>query len=267
MKKEYECICGKKFDNPQSFNGHKSHCKKHQLNKYGSLQKLEDVDKHRHLKAKETLKLKYNKLKSIKNKAMIDKWLEEKHTCENCHKVMTVKYGSGRFCCRSCANKRIHSKSTIDKIRKYSKNNPSGFASVEWRLNNPDFSLNRKSSKREVEIVNLLKSNFPDDNWQQGYINNGVVDNHLLHPDIHSDVLKIVVEYDGIWHFKDICGQLERRQATDKLLMNWCETNGYKLVRIDEQLNLSDIEILDFIYNSTNKIEFCGSDRYRYLLE
>jgi len=35
MNKEYRCICGKVFDNPQKFNGHKSNCKEHILNKYG----------------------------------------------------------------------------------------------------------------------------------------------------------------------------------------------------------------------------------------
>lgn len=36
----YVCICGKEFNNNQAFNGHKSHCKVHQLNKYGSLDNL-----------------------------------------------------------------------------------------------------------------------------------------------------------------------------------------------------------------------------------
>lgn len=27
--KTYECICGKTFDNPQKFNGHKTHCVDH----------------------------------------------------------------------------------------------------------------------------------------------------------------------------------------------------------------------------------------------
>lgn len=32
----YRCICGKEFDKPNSFNAHKSHCKEHFINKYGS---------------------------------------------------------------------------------------------------------------------------------------------------------------------------------------------------------------------------------------
>ena len=36
MNNKYICECGKEFDNSQSFNGHKSHCKVHQLKKRGS---------------------------------------------------------------------------------------------------------------------------------------------------------------------------------------------------------------------------------------
>lgn len=32
------------------------------------------------------------------------RWISEQHTCEHCGKVMTEKFGSGRFCSRSCAN-------------------------------------------------------------------------------------------------------------------------------------------------------------------
>ena len=38
MSKEYHCICGKIFDNPQKFNGHKQGCKEHIINKYGSVE-------------------------------------------------------------------------------------------------------------------------------------------------------------------------------------------------------------------------------------
>ena len=33
----FKCECGKEFSNPQSFAGHKTHCKQHQIAKYGSL--------------------------------------------------------------------------------------------------------------------------------------------------------------------------------------------------------------------------------------
>lgn len=36
--------------------------------------------------------------------------------CERCGCEHDCSYGSGRFCCRSCANKRIHSNETKLKI-------------------------------------------------------------------------------------------------------------------------------------------------------
>lgn len=36
--------------------------------------------------------------------------------CQNCGKIMTEKYGSGRFCSKSCANTRHHSQETKQKI-------------------------------------------------------------------------------------------------------------------------------------------------------
>lgn len=40
------------------------------------------------------------------------------YICENCGKLVTEKYGSGRFCSRACANTRKHSDETKQKIRK-----------------------------------------------------------------------------------------------------------------------------------------------------
>ena len=39
------------------------------------------------------------------------------YNCENCGKLVTEKFGSGRFCSRSCANTRHHSKETRNKIK------------------------------------------------------------------------------------------------------------------------------------------------------
>lgn len=46
----------------------------------------------------------------------MNQWIAEQHTCETCGKVMTEKYGSGRFCCKACANTRRHSEKTKEKI-------------------------------------------------------------------------------------------------------------------------------------------------------
>lgn len=38
--------------------------------------------------------------------------------CEKCGKLVTTNFGSGRFCSRSCANARVHSEETKQKISK-----------------------------------------------------------------------------------------------------------------------------------------------------
>lgn len=99
----YKCECGKEFEKPNSFNGHKSSCKIHQINKHGSLEFFNLKYYNQAKKISQTLKEKgqYRKEKSLED------WISEKHTCEKCGKVMTEKFGSGRFCSRSCANSHV----------------------------------------------------------------------------------------------------------------------------------------------------------------
>ena len=54
--KEYKCICGKIFDNPQKFNGHKQGCSIHIINKYGSLEAYYSMKNRNSTKAAETRK-------------------------------------------------------------------------------------------------------------------------------------------------------------------------------------------------------------------
>lgn len=39
------------------------------------------------------------------------------YTCENCGKITEERFGSGRFCSRACANTRVHSVETKERIR------------------------------------------------------------------------------------------------------------------------------------------------------
>lgn len=117
--KTYICECNREFSNPQSFNGHKSHCKIHMIatNKYDKF--LQD-DNIRHKKQRATIQ--YKKINQLKiaeqnseNNTKI--WKAKNYTCEKCGKVMTEKFGSGRFCSRACANSRNHSEETKNKIK------------------------------------------------------------------------------------------------------------------------------------------------------
>lgn len=50
------------------------------------------------------------------------------YKCERCNKEVYTKYGSGRFCSRSCASSKIHTEETKLKISDSIKKNPHGIA-------------------------------------------------------------------------------------------------------------------------------------------
>lgn len=193
--------------------------------------------------------------------------------CPICGKTFTITntesyFNSKRFlqhshcCSSSCAHTRSLSDETKQKLSAYAKDHPTGFAS-------PDFvqkGTRKNHSKRELEIVDYLKANFPDDDWKQGFVQGKTKYNGCyLNPDIHSNKLHVVIEYDGIWHFKDINGQLAYKQAVDRAMTNWCKENNYKLIRIDEELNITNAQIVDAIYNNNSQLILFNSKRYDYL--
>lgn len=113
---KYICGCGKEFENSQAFNGHKSHCKIHLISKdeTGAAYLANKVKQEEALKAAQIkAKINKNNLQLIK----LNQWIAEQHTCEACGKIMSEKYGSGRFCCRACAHHRVLSEECREKIR------------------------------------------------------------------------------------------------------------------------------------------------------
>lgn len=108
----FKCICEKEFKTAEALNAHKSHCldilgydrwyKRNieQMTRMGrnGAQKL-------HLEAEE------------RKKQELDEWISEEHTCEKCGKIMTEKFGSGRFCSRACANSREKPLEVREKVR------------------------------------------------------------------------------------------------------------------------------------------------------
>ena len=98
-EKIYKCECGKEFTKPNSFNGHKSRCLVH-LEAHG---KLEAFYAREENVAEKISAIQRERNATIKQEKL-NKWIEEKHECEHCGKVMIELYGSGRFCSQSCAN-------------------------------------------------------------------------------------------------------------------------------------------------------------------
>lgn len=116
----YVCECGKEFEKPNSFNGHKSHCLVH-AKAVGKYEYFIDVQNNRHQTQLLSIKSNKEQNKEIlenKKKQKLSIWVSEKHVCERCGKLMFEKYGSGRFCSRFCANSKKCSEETRKKISK-----------------------------------------------------------------------------------------------------------------------------------------------------
>jgi hypothetical protein len=108
-QKIYTCECGKIFNNPQAFNGHKSNCREHLgEEKYLAAKKRREEAS---LKAKEAIHQKSIEFHKSKDEELI-KWKSEGYRCEKCGKIMTEKFGSGRFCSTECAHSKSHSDET-----------------------------------------------------------------------------------------------------------------------------------------------------------
>jgi hypothetical protein len=181
------------------------------------------------------------------------KWIYEDILCnkKNCNNIIHIKYRENKrknkyFCSLKCSQSHKHSelskKKQSDAIKKAWKNgiyNTDSFR--EKQSKNIKFS-----SKKEREIVNYFKTNYPNDEWKSG---GGLYyRGEEISRDLYSNKLKICFEYDGIWHFKNIHNQLDKKQRKDKLLEEWCIENKYRLIRIDENffINFEQLEKLFF---------------------
>ena len=245
--KKYICVCGREFDNPQAFNGHKSHCKVHQEFKYGNLTYLNTVQVARLETLQKTIATKQETLQKEKESIQekdLQLWISEKHTCEKCGKVMTEKYGSGRFCSRSCANSHQKSEESKIKVSKSLKNaseKRSNFLSrrnhaiLNKYFNNPSFCQNcgkvlsyemRNRSAcceaclKELQIKNGLKSAEVQANSRRSkneiaFYNmckdyfEDVEHNKQIFNGWDADVIihdiKYAILWNGIWYYKQIC--------------------------------------------------------------
>ena len=99
--KTYTCLCGATFDNWSLYGGHKQCCSTFLIDKYGSLDNYYAIKNRNHNRGKAL-----SERAKIKKEQELQQWINAGHTCEKCGKVMTEKWGSGRFCSHSCANSR-----------------------------------------------------------------------------------------------------------------------------------------------------------------
>jgi len=183
--------------------------------------------------------------------------------CHKCNKKFIVKEREKKFpmkekyfCSRSCANSKIWSEETNKK------RSISNAISSKKMWENPEFAKmmmtkNKNfTSKTEVLIREYFIKNYSSDEWTFG----GTIsyNNLRISRDLYSKKLKVCVEYDGIWHFKDIHGQLQEKQQKDQALENWCIDNNYRLIRMSESFfnsNLNPIKIIEScVYENVTQI-------------
>ena len=106
-------------------------------------------------------------------------------------------------------------------------------------------------------LIEYFKNKYTEDEWVHGgalkYKGSSLI------RDLYSNKLKVCVEYDGVWHFKDINGQLEEKKRKDSLLEEWCLDNNFRLIRIKEEVFYSNKELYlkyieDLIYGNSAQI-------------
>jgi hypothetical protein len=196
------------------------------------------------------------------NEKRFGKILYENILCSNpkCSNETEIQYREGKkkdkyYCSRSCSNSR-------GPMDEKTKRTISEKVKDQWKIgkfDNIDKTSQYKmfSSKKEREIVKYFKENYPNDIWKSGgLLRSG---DSRISRDLYSDILKICIEYDGIWHFKDIKGQLEKKKRIDLELERWCRENGYRLIRIQEQFFISMEHLSDLVYNNKEKIIKIGN--------
>ena len=192
------------------------------------------------------------------------KYINEIVECSKCNIPINISYRDGKkklkyFCSRSCANSRgPRSKIFKEIVSKHIQTLwINGHYDTTTALNHTKQLRRYFSSKNERLILEYFKNNYANDEWTSGagLIFNGV----RLSRDMYSKKLRICFEYDGIWHFEDIHGQLADKQLKDRLLEEWCIYNNWRLIRVDENsfTNISQIE--DLIYKQTDPIIKIGN--------
>lgn len=216
----YKCECGKEFTNPQSFNGHKSHCYEHfkSIGKIAEFKKKLENDRIQLNKNRHVIK----QLNEEKKKTQMNKWIAEQHRCEHCKKIMNIKYGSGRFCCKSCANAKRHTEATKKKIsisvKKSNKNNKNKYIIINGK------HYLKKSYEKYMEspstcVICGKKLSYIQRNYQTCSV---ICKNKLNSQKQRSNPRKTVIRSKNEIFFYDLC-----IKSFDNVLHNVAMFNGW----------------------------------------
>lgn len=178
---------------------------------------------------------------SIKNNERLEKkhgpYIEFTQKCEKCDNICNIRVRRKKrkekyYCSTSCANKRILSIEAKQKIS----------IGVKLKWQDDDYAMRCSqdkggvfTSKGERNLRDWFIEIFKSEEWTFGGLL--IKENNIrVSRDLFSKKMKTCIEYDGIWHFQDICGQLERKQIKDKALNEWCLLNDWKMIRIKDEI-------------------------------
>lgn len=160
---EYKCICGREFTNSQSYNGHLARCKIYQQQKRGDDYESWAADYKSKLdKAAQDNGLRLAEEASIRKEVEEQAWLSEGHYCEKCGKLITKKFGTGRFCSQSCANSHEWDSEGKEKIsigvKKYFEEHPDRVISYSTGLCTPEIVAKANETKRKNREAKKLEN-------------------------------------------------------------------------------------------------------------
>lgn len=143
---------------------------------------------------------------SLKQKPKKSKELKKDKYCKSCGKTISLRNVSGF--CKICSNKyRFISQETREKLSNAGKKS----AQVQKNI---------KRSKNEILFSNLIHKSFIDS-----------IDNEAIFNGWDADIiipsLRIAILWNGLWHYKEITGQLKQVQNRDKIKYNEIIKLGY----------------------------------------
>jgi hypothetical protein len=181
--------------------------------------------------------------------------------CEKCGKIHDGDFGSGRFCSRSCANSRIHTKKSKEKISK--KLSGLNKSKVEVICLNCEVKVltSKSRAKRKKICSNRCKMTYYNKNYNLAQIGgiksaekqsenrrskneiyfyqlcekhfNSVDANLNMFNGWDADVIihdfKIAILWNGVWHYKKITKEhsVKQVQNRDKIKIKEIEKSGY----------------------------------------
>lgn len=177
--------------------------------------------------------------------------------CNNCNKLSIIletekaflKRNGIFYCSKQCKPKikRVISEETKAKQKEGFRKYIDSLSAQEYK---EKFSKNKsslffKSSKGETLLLNLLQERYPEYEFlaEDMVKHNG----SFLSIDIYSKVKNLYIEYDGVWHFTDIRGQLERKQRKEALLADYCKINNIRLLRVTDHNYKKETELFENI--------------------